>query len=421
MTPIDPFERQLPAALTRLADPRTPDYLTDILGRTARTRQRSAWRSLERWLPMPSLTSPRAVGLLAVAALALALIGSALLGGGGPTPGPSATPSATPSAVPTPSSSPADVSLPDGVLGGWVAGSRGTLAEGPGDLAFMVFGPPQDGTPVTFWIDPPGLVSTILSAAEADGPDVVSIRTYNPDGGCRFDSLGRYRWSTTADGQWLTMTLIEDACDVRSQIVPGTWQRSAAHHNAGGPVIAALFEPMFTMTLPPGEYIGRGAGQRDSLVVETETSTYKVWRDLDGFVDPCDIDAGRIDLEGMDGVLAYFEEDPRFSVTDREEFTIDGRPAVAIRFTIGTDIEAPCWTLDGNANDRTGVLTFVPHSWPGGFWNDAIGGMDGLVVTEVDGVSLTFEWLTFHSGLAIDRETLDTIRFVDGLPEPPAS
>ena len=32
MTPIDPFERQLPVALTRLADPRTPDYLTDILG-----------------------------------------------------------------------------------------------------------------------------------------------------------------------------------------------------------------------------------------------------------------------------------------------------------------------------------------------------------------------------------------------------
>ena len=36
-----------------------PDYLTDILGRTAVTRQRPAWASLERWLPM-ELATPRA-------------------------------------------------------------------------------------------------------------------------------------------------------------------------------------------------------------------------------------------------------------------------------------------------------------------------------------------------------------------------
>ena len=56
MMPIDRFERQLPMALTDLADPRTPDYLTDILGRTARTRQRPAWASFERWLPMDFAT-----------------------------------------------------------------------------------------------------------------------------------------------------------------------------------------------------------------------------------------------------------------------------------------------------------------------------------------------------------------------------
>jgi Tol biopolymer transport system component len=59
MMPIDRFERQLPMALTDLAVPSTPDYLTDILGRTARTRQRPAWASIERWLPM-QFTSSRA-------------------------------------------------------------------------------------------------------------------------------------------------------------------------------------------------------------------------------------------------------------------------------------------------------------------------------------------------------------------------
>jgi hypothetical protein len=80
MMPTDRFERQLPVALTDLAAPRTPDYLTDILGRTARTRQRPAWASIERWLPM-ELVSQRAtisrmpwrqIGVLALLAALLA-------------------------------------------------------------------------------------------------------------------------------------------------------------------------------------------------------------------------------------------------------------------------------------------------------------------------------------------------------------
>ena len=59
MTPIDAFERHLPSALTDLAAPATPDYLTDILGRTAATQQRLAWASIERWLPV-QLTTQRA-------------------------------------------------------------------------------------------------------------------------------------------------------------------------------------------------------------------------------------------------------------------------------------------------------------------------------------------------------------------------
>ncbi len=80
MTPIDAFERHLPSALTDLAAPATPDYLTDILGRTAATRQRPAWASLERWLPVelttarvPTTRLPmRQLGVLALIALLLA-------------------------------------------------------------------------------------------------------------------------------------------------------------------------------------------------------------------------------------------------------------------------------------------------------------------------------------------------------------
>jgi len=88
MTPIDRFERNLPMALTDLAAPRTPDYLIDVLGRTARTRQRPAWASIERWFPV-ELVSTRAtiarmpwrqLGVLALIALLLAAALAAFVG-----------------------------------------------------------------------------------------------------------------------------------------------------------------------------------------------------------------------------------------------------------------------------------------------------------------------------------------------------
>jgi hypothetical protein len=83
MTPIDTFERHLPAALAHLAAPYTPDYLPDILGRTATKRQRPAWVSIERWLPVQLATSRvpvsrmpwRQIGVLALLA---ALLGAVL-------------------------------------------------------------------------------------------------------------------------------------------------------------------------------------------------------------------------------------------------------------------------------------------------------------------------------------------------------
>lgn len=81
MTPTDRFERHLPVLLTELAEPRTPDYLDDLLRLTAGTSQRPAWTFLERWLPMvdiarqPVIAPPlpwRPIGILLLLALALA-------------------------------------------------------------------------------------------------------------------------------------------------------------------------------------------------------------------------------------------------------------------------------------------------------------------------------------------------------------
>jgi Tol biopolymer transport system component len=61
-----------------------PDYLEDVLDRTQRTRQRPAWSSLERWLPMDltirtrTIFPPNLARLVVVAILALAIAAAAI-------------------------------------------------------------------------------------------------------------------------------------------------------------------------------------------------------------------------------------------------------------------------------------------------------------------------------------------------------
>ncbi len=87
MMPTDHLERQLPELMTELAEPRTPEYLDDLLWQTAHTSQRPAWTLLERWIPMDvtmsrvqAPTRARYVALFAiltlVAAIAFAVAGA---------------------------------------------------------------------------------------------------------------------------------------------------------------------------------------------------------------------------------------------------------------------------------------------------------------------------------------------------------
>lgn len=91
MTDFYRFERELPELITDLAAAQVPDYFDDLLQRTARTRQRPAWSSLERWLPMgvvarPVLAPPvpwRSIAILAILAL-IAAAGAVIFVGSRP-------------------------------------------------------------------------------------------------------------------------------------------------------------------------------------------------------------------------------------------------------------------------------------------------------------------------------------------------
>ncbi len=88
MTTFERFEREIPELMTELAPARVPDYFDDMLRQTAANRQRPAWATLERWIPMGVLarTQPmrpvpwRAIAILATLAILIAaLVGAALL------------------------------------------------------------------------------------------------------------------------------------------------------------------------------------------------------------------------------------------------------------------------------------------------------------------------------------------------------
>jgi Tol biopolymer transport system component len=71
------FARSVSGWLVERAGSNTPGYLGDVLARTQRTRQRPAWSSLERWLPVQTTLRlapvPRMAWLVLVIALAAAL------------------------------------------------------------------------------------------------------------------------------------------------------------------------------------------------------------------------------------------------------------------------------------------------------------------------------------------------------------
>ncbi len=59
MSANDPLVRPLSAWLQEEAAYRVPDHLDEVLRQTAVTRQRPAWSSLERWIPLHTTFSGR--------------------------------------------------------------------------------------------------------------------------------------------------------------------------------------------------------------------------------------------------------------------------------------------------------------------------------------------------------------------------
>src|SRR3954454_1939540 len=170
MMPTDRFDRELGIALGDLANPQVPDYLTDILGQTADVRQRPAWASIERWLPMEITTRPivgrslpwRQLAIVA-ALIALVVAAAALYAGTHQTRLPAPFGPAANGFIPFASNG-------DIFLGDLATGEARRLTSGPEIDSGALTSP--DGTKVVFARDVPGSPRTDVFVVGVSGSDL---------------------------------------------------------------------------------------------------------------------------------------------------------------------------------------------------------------------------------------------------------
>ena len=245
MTPIDRFERQLPSALADLGETRTPDYLPDILGRTARTRQRPAWASLDRWLPVPAPVSPRLV--LVLVGMALAVVITGVLAVRRPVvPTGSRCRSATVAIAPV-----AEGTVPAELVGRWMGGPRDISGIHAGSGASILF------EPSAVSVNGASSNQDPRSMGDVTVVEPGTIELTGPADGCDPTAVGRYRWSVSETG--LTLTLESDGadgCPSRGETLPGTWQhmgcKDPANNCLGDMDAGEQASQFFTPLVPPG-------------------------------------------------------------------------------------------------------------------------------------------------------------------------
>jgi Tol biopolymer transport system component len=339
MTAFDRFEARLPELMADLAAPRVPDYVDDMLAQAGRTRQKPAWASLERWLPVDITAQTSAVRgrvpslrpVVLFVILALAVVGGALLYAG-----------TQQRKLPPPFGPAANGTVLIGTADGDIAsfdpqtGATRTVIGGPTDDAGPWFS--HDGQRFVF-VRRSGVLENLM-VADADGSNV---RELGPVG--RGDAW--WEWSPTDDrlvvsnlepGRPSVLTLIDVATGSRTSLDvgipvsrpgwrPGHDQLAFAswHEGSNGVYLVNLDGSGL-------QKIATAATSIPGVALSPDGSklTYATWDDGTGpgeRIHVVDIETGDDRIITPDPNDGYLWQNP--------EFMPDGTSVVADRFTPG--------------------------------------------------------------------------------------
>jgi hypothetical protein len=356
--------------------------------------QRATWRS-----PMMN----RFILVAALAALVAAMIGGAVLfsGGKGP-PGPLPTPSSSAG-----QSSSGRFAMPAEVRGDWLADVQTIPSIGQVGPRIQLSLDWEFG--LTAWIQTYTGSQVLKSASMAASPGEIHLATADATWYCDLQSEGRYHWTRSADGLYLTLTALEDACTVRATTLGRTWVRSLGAVNDGRAGIVNYFNPAIQMTLPADRYAAGGGFEAADLAGDAGNQFIAV-KDPAGFDAPCSRTGGAHIVIGKTRAAfsAYLSGLTGFTPTTTEH-VIDGLPATHLDIPTSKDV----------ACDGGRVFEFAPSDLAAGpSWFIAQGDRDSIWLAEKQGHLYLLQYIGDKVTPAEEEAVMSTIHFVDKLPTP---
>jgi hypothetical protein len=393
-------------------------------------------RLLDRLAARPGLRLSGEARLLLIAAALLAalVVGTALIGGSRVRPPVhvdaatvTPTPSAAISAEPVASASPPAPASPGAVaaslVGTWLADAPASLslgdAEPAGRLRLVIDTNGAQGY-LTTSAAPFERLSSFLSDT-SEGGIAFEARTGGDsvwvDGElvrpCGEGDLGTYGVQRSDDGLLLTLTPVDEPCASRAAVLARTWVRSHGGASSGGPGVVDALDQLFIVDLPGGSYRAN-VGTPGAVTIEQAIPEFQflAFTDPQGFLDPCDPEAGRFEVApGADALVDYFRQLDGFTVDSVSELTVDGHRAV--RLVLHANRDARCPSGPGLVQWQPKVVTD-----PGVYWFLRPGDTDSLVIVELADATLMFEVLAApHPD---EAAVIGSIRFLeDGLPASP--
>ena len=411
MTRITDLDRQLAAWMEAEATaPAPPDLIAHVAAATSRRRPRPSWLARLHQAEATAGPARSAVLVAGIAALTIAMLGLVVVAGGGRpgpddvppvivTPAPSAPASAPPSAGPGDAPPAVDATL----RGRWMAtvGQLPALGNGSGPISFTIGATGLDAAVANL---APG--ATFAGAIEAVDGDQVRLVLAADGGGCAAGDEGTYRWSLSDDGSLLTLLPVAEGCETRPAVLGRTWVRSLTAPASRGSGLVDAFDPWFTIALPDKAYEPR---QLDDFVeiASPDGTSLMAWKNPQGFADPCS-QANRYPwAPGADALVAYFRQNPAFTVLEATGLQIDGHRAIhlVVEGSTGPDaVGCPGGEL----------LLFTPKGCDCHFVSGP-GVRESFYLVEVDGDTIALE-ISPVGTTASEQPVIESIRIPAVLP-----
>jgi hypothetical protein len=225
---------------------------------------------------------------------------------------------------------------------------------------------------------------------------------------CESGASGRYTWARSTDGMFLTLTPVEDECDLRATTLGRSWTHSLGAVNDGGRGVANTAGGTFEITLPDEQFAMGGSDGLTDIHSDEGHQLVAVGNPA-GYRTPCSASAPR-DPFGIEPTIDAFSDYVRGlpgTTVAAEERQIDGNRAVHL--TISSDASADCpggeifiYRPD-NADEDADIVIRPGDSLS--IW--AIDGPEGISVLLYQGDDVT---------PADEEHVISTVRFVDELP-----